>query len=116
MDANIVDIFYLVDEFCKEFDKAKEGHILQEDCSKKSRKRQFRMSDSEIIMIMIYFHLKQFRNLKHFYVNYILEHCNGYFPDGIIQPFCGIATKSSISNDCLTENVLFGKMYRDFLH
>jgi len=25
------------------------------------------MSDSEVITIMIYFHLKQFRNLKHFY-------------------------------------------------
>ena len=74
--TSIVDIFYLVDEFCKEFDKAKEGHtctvyevrgILPKECGKKSRKRQFRMSDSEIITIMIYFHLKQFRNLKHFY-------------------------------------------------
>ena len=80
MDANIVDIFYLVDEFCKEFDKAKEGHILQQDCSKKSRNRQFRMSDSEVITIMIYFHLKQHRNLKHFYVNYIQVHCKEYFP------------------------------------
>jgi hypothetical protein len=83
MDANIVDIFYLVDEFCKEFDKAKAGHILQKDCGKKSRKRQFRLSDSEVITIMIYFHLKQFRNLKHFYVNYIQEHCKGYFPDTV---------------------------------
>jgi hypothetical protein len=83
MGSNIVDIFYLVDEFCKEFDKAKEGHILQKDCDKKSRKRQFRMSDSEVITIMIYFHLKQFRNLKHFYVNYIQAHCQEYFPDTV---------------------------------
>jgi len=66
MDANIVDIFYLVDEFCKEFDKATEGHILQKDCSKKSRKRAFRMSDSEVITIMIYFHLGRYIDLKYF--------------------------------------------------
>ena len=83
MDSNIVDIFYLVDEFCKEFDKAKEGHILHKECSKKPRKRQFRMSDSEIITIMIYFHLKQFRNIKHFYINYIQTHCKDYFPDTV---------------------------------
>ena len=75
MDANIVDIFYLVDEFCKEFNQVTEEHILQKDCSKKSRKRAFRMSDSEVITIMIYFHLGQFRNLKHFYIKHIQVHC-----------------------------------------
>ena len=44
MNANIVDIFYLVDEFCKEFDQVTEGHILQNDYSKKSRKRVLRRS------------------------------------------------------------------------
>ena len=27
MDTNLVEIFYLVDEFCKEFDKVKKGHM-----------------------------------------------------------------------------------------
>jgi len=81
--TSIVDIFYLVDEFCKEFDKVKEGHVLQKDCAKKSRKRQFRMSDSEVITIMIYFHLNQFRNIKHFYINYIQKYCQEYFPDTV---------------------------------
>ena len=80
MGSNLVEIFYLADEFCKEFDKAREGHILQKDFGKKSRNRAFRMSDSEIITIMIYFHLKQFRNLKHFYINYIQVHCRDDFP------------------------------------
>jgi hypothetical protein len=78
-----MDIFYLVDEFCKEFDKAKAGHVLQKDCGKKSRNRAFRMSDSEVITIMIYFHLKQFRNLKHFYINYIQVHCREDFPQTV---------------------------------
>ena len=28
MDANLVEIFYLVDEFCKEFYKTMEGHVF----------------------------------------------------------------------------------------
>jgi len=44
MDSN------LVDEFCKEFDKAKERHILPRDSAKKSRNRAFRMSDSEVLL------------------------------------------------------------------
>ena len=35
MDTNLVEIFYLVDEFCKEFDKVKKRHILKKDCDKK---------------------------------------------------------------------------------
>ena len=83
MDANLVDIFYLVDEFCKEFDQATEGHILPKEVSKKSRKRAFRMSDSEVITIMIYFHLGHFRNLKHFYVRHIQVNCKNDFPQTV---------------------------------
>ena len=83
MDTNLVDIFYLVDEFCKEFDRVKEGHILTKESSKKSRNRAFRMSDSEVITILIYFHMKQFRNLKHFYINYIQAHCTSDFPETV---------------------------------
>jgi hypothetical protein len=30
MNHKITEIFYFIDEFCKEFDKVKEGHILKE--------------------------------------------------------------------------------------
>lgn len=29
MDHKITEIFYLIDEFCKEFDAAKEYHLIQ---------------------------------------------------------------------------------------
>ena len=91
MDVNLVDIFYLVDEprrarrsqFCKEFEKAKAGHVLQKDCVKKSRNRKFTMSDSEVITIMVYAHLKQHRNLKHFYVNHVRTHWKEHFPQTV---------------------------------
>ena len=79
MKANLVEIFYLVDEFCKEFDKVMDGHILAKDTGKKSRKRAFRMSDSEVITIMIYFHLSRYRDFKHFYIRHIQVNCKNYF-------------------------------------
>ena len=83
MGSNLVEIFYLADEFCREFDKAREGHILQKDFGKKSRNHAFRMSDSEVITILIYFHLKQFKNLKPFHINCIQVHCRDDFPQTV---------------------------------
>ena len=62
----ITEIFCLVDDFCIDFNKAKQGRVLNENVSKKQRNRAFKMSDSEVITIM--FHAGCYRNLKHFYV------------------------------------------------
>ena len=58
MDSKITEIFYLIDEFCKEFEQVKRGHILDEKTSVNRRKRKFTMSDSEVITIVVLFHLK----------------------------------------------------------
>lgn len=83
MESKITEIFFLVDEFCKEFEKAQEGHIISEDTTKKSRNRKFKLSDSEVITILILFHLGQFRNLKHYYINYIQKHLTSDFPETV---------------------------------
>ncbi|WP_068471665.1 IS982 family transposase [Saccharicrinis aurantiacus] len=83
MMSKVTEIFYLVDEFCKEFELAKEGHVLTKDTSKNTRKRKFKMSDSEVITILILFHLGQFRNLKHFYINYVQKHMVDDFPETV---------------------------------
>jgi len=80
MYANLVEIFYLVDEFCKEIEKITEGHLLPKDLSKKRRKKAFTMSNSEVITIMIMFHQSRYRDLKSFYINYIQRHCTSDFP------------------------------------
>ena len=81
--SNLVEIFYFVDEFCKEFKNIESGHIISTTTHKKTRNRVFKMSDSEVITIMILFHLKQYRNLKHFYLHYIQEHCQDDFPQTV---------------------------------
>lgn len=83
MHSKITEIFYLADEFCKEFNKARQGHILNEDTAKKSRKRKFTLSDSEVITILVLFHLGNFRNFKHFYINYIQKHMTSDFPQTV---------------------------------
>jgi hypothetical protein len=79
-DDKITEIYYSIDEFCKEFEKVKKGHVLPENNGKKSRNRVFILSDSEVITIMILFHTGGFRHLKHFYTNYVQVHMHGDFP------------------------------------
>jgi len=79
-DDKITEIYYSIDEFCKEFEKAKKGHVLPENNGKKSRNRAFILSDSEVITIMILFHNGGFRHLKHFYTYYVRVHMRRDFP------------------------------------
>ena len=81
--SKLIEIFYFTDEFCKEFDKIIEGHRLSESNAKKRRNKPFKMSDSEIITILIAFHLGSFRNLKHFYLFYVKKHLQNDFPQTV---------------------------------
>ncbi len=82
-NVNLVEIFYFADEFCKEFDKMVRGHQLEQDTGKKHRNKSSRLSDAEVITILIAFHLGGYRNLKHFYVNYVQKHLQSYFPQTV---------------------------------
>lgn len=80
MIDKITEIFCSVDDFCKEISKTMEGHRLTTGSPKKQRNRKFAMSDSEVITIMILFHLMRYRDLKHFYINYVQTHMKAEFP------------------------------------
>jgi len=79
----ITEIFCIVDDFCIEFDKVKDGHVLDKNDGKKRRNRSFKLSDSEVITIMILFHAGQFRNIKHFYISYVMAHLQKEFPQTV---------------------------------
>lgn len=74
----ITEIFYLADEFCKEFQKSIEGHLIGNPPKKKPK-----MSQSEVITILVIFHGMQFKNLKHFYLNYVQKHLTHLFPNTV---------------------------------
>ena len=73
--TKISDIFCLVDEFCKDFDKTTRPFLLG-----KPSKRPLVMSKSEVISICLLFHLSGFRCFKHFYLFYLQRHMQREFP------------------------------------
>ncbi|SJL21203.1 ISPg3 transposase [Porphyromonas gingivalis] len=63
MKINIVDVFCIIDDFFKLFDETIKKKILEEE-GKKRRNRKFKMSDSEVMTILILFHMSRYRDLK----------------------------------------------------
>ncbi|KAA6333378.1 hypothetical protein EZS27_018197 [termite gut metagenome] len=76
----IIEIFCMADDFCKEFDLEAHKHQIQ-TLDKKKYHRSSRMSDSEIMTILIGFHFGAFRNFKHYYLFYVQKHLTREFPD-----------------------------------
>lgn len=83
MIDKITEIFCSVDDFCKEIDLIMEGHQLGIESPKRQRNRKFTMSDSEVITILILFHLMRYRDLKHFYINHVQKHMKSEFPETV---------------------------------
>lgn len=71
----VTEIFYLVDDFCIEFEKSVQKHSLGN-----KPKRTPVMSCSEVITIMVMFHSGGFRNMKHYYTCYVQQHLTHLFP------------------------------------
>ena len=80
LQDKIIEIFFHADNFCKEFEKEIRQKQLISSSEKASRKRKAGLSDSEIISIQIAFHSGQFKNFKHFYLNYVSVHLTKDFP------------------------------------
>lgn len=80
IDANIVEIYYFVDDFVKEYSKIIKNACISSNDGKKHRNKPSKLSMAEVITIMITFHLGGFRNLKHYYEFYVKKHLSKYFP------------------------------------
>jgi len=76
----VTEIFYLIDEFSKEFNQTMSNHQIIEDNGKKRRNKPNRLSDSEVMAILVSFHLSGMRNLKHYYLFYVCKHLDSEFP------------------------------------
>lgn len=76
----ITEIYCIIDDFCKEFAKEQENSVKIDD-GKKHRNRKCRMSDAEIMTILLCFHFNTFRNFKHYYLHYVNVHLSKEFPD-----------------------------------
>jgi transposase len=74
---SITKLFCKVDDFCKRFEPRWVKHLLASGAQIRQRARS--MVLSEIMTILILFHMAYFRNFKHFYLS-LLYHWRREFP------------------------------------
>ncbi len=79
----VTEIFCFIDDFCKEINQIIDKRAVSDGSTIKRRNRKCKMSQSEVITIMLLFHLKGYRCLKHFYLNYVCQHLKDDFPQTV---------------------------------
>ena len=77
----VTEIFVSIDDFYTHFNQ--QVREFQLPSPKKRRNRSFLMSGSEVMTILVLFHLSQHRSLKHFYLYYVKKHMQAEFPQTV---------------------------------
>ncbi len=75
------EIYCLIDDFCKHFEQINGGHFLPNPDRK--RNKECALSMSEIMTIVVMFHLSHYRTFKDFYISCILFQYKNYFPKAL---------------------------------
>jgi len=78
-NMNLLEIFCSVDDFCKVFLSKWNKKLIE--YGEKKRCRKSRMTPSEIITILIYFHQSKYRDFKSYYLLYIRKYLKKEFPE-----------------------------------
>ena len=78
----ITEIYCIMDEFLKNFDAEarKNLKISGSSSGKRCRKRNGRMSESEMMTILTCYHFGMFRDFKHYYLFFVKVHLSSEFP------------------------------------
>lgn len=103
----ITEFFCLIDDFCLEINQVIDKNALQVN-SKVVRRRQPKLSQSEIITIMVLFHYSGYRCFKHFYIEYVCKHLSKEFPNLVsynrfveLKKRCSVAMILFLQMQCL---------------
>ena len=106
----ITKIFCIVDDFCKEMIQILDDNSIQANNTVIKRKRKCKLSESEVISIMVFFHLKGFRCLKHFYIHYVQKHMTSEFPETVsYNRFVELQSKSVLPMVVFLQSCCLGK-------
>ena len=70
-------IFCDLDDFCKHFEPLLEAHALANDTQ---RRRKPKLSLSEMLTIVVYFHRSHFRTFKSYYTQFVCRLLRRFFP------------------------------------
>jgi hypothetical protein len=78
----ITEIFFAADEYCILFEENIDNCIikLSDGSDKLTRNKPSGLANSEVITLLICFHLSDYRTLKHFYKDYACVHLQKEFP------------------------------------
>jgi hypothetical protein len=79
MLAPIVEIFCDLDDFCNQFFQDQSSYFLPKPNRK--RMRPCRLATSEIMTIVVLFHLSHYRTFKNFYLECVEKEIKNYFPE-----------------------------------
>jgi len=75
---SLVELFCHVDDFCQQYESESRDRQLARG---RRRGPKPRLSASEIMTILIYFHVCRYRDFKSYYQNHVLTHLRADFPD-----------------------------------
>src|SRR3990172_343068 len=78
MRYNITALFFCIDEFCKAFEEWEKHRLI--DTGRK-RHRSCEMSLSEMLTIMVVFHVSPCKVFKYFYIAYLKQRHAKEFPN-----------------------------------
>ena len=83
--SKVTEMYCIADDFCKEYELELNKKALSlsnpSADTPKTRNRKGRMSDAEMITILVLFHSTTFRNFKHFYLFYVCREPKEEFPN-----------------------------------
>jgi len=76
---DLVELFCHVDDFCQRFMPVHKKTLLGQRV-KRHRTRKCSLSTSEIMTIILYFYHSNYRDFKHYYLNYVCRYLKRDFP------------------------------------
>ena len=83
--SKVTEIYCIADDFCKDYELELNKKALSlsnpSPNTPKTRNRKGRMSEAEMITILVLFHSNTFRNFKHFYLFYVWRELKEEFPN-----------------------------------
>lgn len=107
-DTEILELYCQIDEFYKEFIRCLNEHSIVSTIKK--RNRAFRLSQSEVMTIMVLYHRSGMDCLKHFYLDQVCINMKHYFPTLVsYNRFVELQSMVALPLSLLLKKQLFGQ-------
>ncbi len=75
----LTKIFVEIDDFMKEYEPQMKKHLIAEGSLK--RNREGKLTPSEVMTLLVYFHISGYRNFKDYYLKHVMVYMKQAFPN-----------------------------------